>query len=57
MARGGKKPAAKISKLTAHNFLPGLTKPSSVIGDYVSMQGKEWTGSRPCAPAPDGPGS
>ena len=31
-------------KLAAHNFLPVLTKPAEVIGDYVSLQGKEWTG-------------
>ena len=40
----GKKPAGKTSKLVAHNFLPTLVKPNSVIGDYIAMQGKEWTG-------------
>ena len=41
-----RKPAAGKStpKLAAHNFLPMLTKPAEVIGDYVSLQGKEWTG-------------
>ena len=41
-----RKPAAgkATPKLAAHNFLPVLTKPAEVIGDYVSLQGKEWTG-------------
>ena len=41
-----RKPAAgkATPKLAAHNFLPMLTKPAEVIGDYVSLQSKEWTG-------------
>ena len=48
-AMGKRKAAAAgkgATKLAAHNFLPLalLTKPASVIGDYISLQGKEWTG-------------
>ena len=32
------------SKLLAHNFLPTLTKPAAVIGDYISIQGKDFPG-------------
>mgnify|MGYP007078090933 CR=1 FL=1 len=32
------------SKLVAHNFLPTLTKLAEVVGDYIAMQGKDWTG-------------
>ena len=32
------------SMLIAHNFLPTLTKPMEIIGDYIAMQGKDWTG-------------
>jgi hypothetical protein len=32
------------SMLAAHNFLPTLTKPMEIIGDYIAMQGKDWTG-------------
>ena len=39
-----KRKAATSSKLVAHNFLPTLAKPASVIGDYIAMQGKEWQG-------------
>ena len=45
-----RKPAAgkATPKLAAHNFLPMLTKPAEVIGDYVSLQSKEWTGCPGC---------
>jgi len=39
-----RKAAAPTSKLVAHNFLPLLTKPAAVIGDYVSIQGKDFPG-------------
>ena len=48
MGKKAKAPA-KTSKLVAHNFLPALSKPNSVIGDYISKQGKEWA-----APAAEG---
>ena len=32
----------------ANNFLPMWTKPAEVIGDYVSLQSKEWTGCPGC---------
>jgi len=44
----GKVPAKRKAKgskasVVAH-FVPLLTKPAEVIGDYISMQGKEWPG-------------
>ena len=45
-----RKPAAgkATPKLAANNFLPMWTKPAEVIGDYVSLQSKEWTGCPGC---------
>lgn len=37
-------PKRKTSKLVAHHFLPTLTKPSSVVGEFISIQGREWQG-------------
>ena len=45
MAKGkNKRVAASSSKLVAHNFLPTLSKPSKVIGDFVSIPGSDWGG-------------
>ena len=40
----GKAAGKATSKLTAHNFLPTLSKPAEVIGEYIKMQGKDWKG-------------
>ena len=42
--RQKKSNAAASSSLLAHNFLPTLTRPTMVIGSFVSMQGKDWDG-------------
>ena len=55
MAKGKKPAGGKTSKLVAHSFLPTLVKPNSVIGDYIAMQGKEWTGCPPPALASPAP--
>jgi hypothetical protein len=39
----GRKPA-KSATLTAHNFLPSLSKPSEVVGEFISIQGSDWQG-------------
>ena len=38
------KATAGTGKLVAHNFLPTLTKPDQVLGEFISMAGKEWSG-------------
>ena len=55
MPSSKRKPAAgrNTPKLTAaHNFLPLLTKPAEVVGEYIAMRGKEWQGCpvRTCNP-------
>ena len=42
MGKGPKK--GKASSLMAHHFLPQLSKPAHVIGEFIAMQGKEWSG-------------
>ena len=44
MAKGKRRAATKSSTLVAHNFLPALSKPGKVIGDFISMPGSEWGG-------------
>ena len=39
-----KRKAVAQKKLIAHNFLPTLNRPAEVIGDYVVVQGREWSG-------------
>ena len=48
MARGKRKATPQRSSLTAHNFLPTLTKPMAVLGKNVLVQGRDW-GSCPAA--------
>jgi hypothetical protein len=44
-SRVGKgKASSSSSSLVAHNFLPTLTKPAAVIGDFISIQGRDWQG-------------
>ena len=45
MGRGQtKRKVGSTSTLVAHNFLPALSKPSKIIGEFVSVQGSEWGG-------------
>ena len=39
-----KKAPTQTSTLTEHNFLPQLGKPQSVVGDFIAMAGREWSG-------------
>ena len=48
MGKKKQKEAKPTTTLAAHNFLPTLTKPQSVVGDFIAMAGREWDG---CPPA------
>ena len=36
--------AKSTPKLSAHNFLPTISKPDEIVGDFIAMPGREWSG-------------